>query len=89
MDVPALFVTVDSPAAFLASGPPPTVKLPPIPTQVNPNPRMAGRAGMLGRHDTRLEDRHRRRGPACQEIKEPGTEHVVMADPEGNEFCVQ
>jgi hypothetical protein len=21
--------------------------------------------------------------------KEPGTEHVVMADPEGNEFCVQ
>ena len=24
-----------------------------------------------------------------QEIKEPGTEHVVMADPEGNEFCVQ
>ncbi|HZA31051.1 MAG TPA: VOC family protein, partial [Propionibacteriaceae bacterium] len=24
-----------------------------------------------------------------QEIKEPGTHHVVMADPEGNEFCVQ
>jgi glyoxalase superfamily protein len=24
-----------------------------------------------------------------QEIKEPGIEHVVMADPEGNEFCVQ
>jgi Glyoxalase-like domain len=23
-----------------------------------------------------------------QEVKEPGTEHVVMADPEGNEFCV-
>jgi hypothetical protein len=23
------------------------------------------------------------------EIREPGTEHVVMADPEGNEFCVQ
>ena len=24
-----------------------------------------------------------------QEISEPGTEHVVMADPEGNEFCVR
>ena len=24
-----------------------------------------------------------------QEVREPGTEHVVMADPEGNEFCVQ
>ncbi len=24
-----------------------------------------------------------------QEVKEPGTDHVVMADPEGNEFCVQ
>jgi hypothetical protein len=24
-----------------------------------------------------------------QEVKEPGTEHVVMSDPEGNEFCVQ
>ncbi len=24
-----------------------------------------------------------------QEIKEPGTEHVIMTDPEGNEFCVQ
>lgn len=24
-----------------------------------------------------------------REVKEPGTEHVVMADPEGNEFCVQ
>src|SRR5690242_16508512 len=24
-----------------------------------------------------------------QEVKEPGTEHVVMADPEGNEFCIQ
>ena len=24
-----------------------------------------------------------------QEIKEPGSHHVVMADPEGNEFCVQ
>ena len=24
-----------------------------------------------------------------QEVSEPGTEHVVMADPEGNEFCVQ
>jgi catechol 2,3-dioxygenase-like lactoylglutathione lyase family enzyme len=23
-----------------------------------------------------------------REVKEPGTEHVVMADPEGNEFCV-
>jgi hypothetical protein len=22
-------------------------------------------------------------------VKEPGTHHVVMADPEGNEFCVQ
>jgi Glyoxalase-like domain len=24
-----------------------------------------------------------------REVKEPGTEHVVMTDPEGNEFCVQ
>ncbi|MDN3359974.1 VOC family protein [Actinomadura sp. DC4] len=24
-----------------------------------------------------------------REVKEPGTEHVVMSDPEGNEFCVQ
>jgi hypothetical protein len=24
-----------------------------------------------------------------QEIEEPGTEHVVIADPEGKEFCVQ
>ncbi|GAA3223855.1 VOC family protein [Actinocorallia longicatena] len=24
-----------------------------------------------------------------QEVKEPGTHHVVMSDPEGNEFCVQ
>jgi predicted enzyme related to lactoylglutathione lyase len=24
-----------------------------------------------------------------REVKEPGTDHVVMADPEGNEFCVQ
>ena len=24
-----------------------------------------------------------------REVSEPGTEHVVMADPEGNEFCVQ
>jgi catechol 2,3-dioxygenase-like lactoylglutathione lyase family enzyme len=24
-----------------------------------------------------------------QKVKEPGTDHVVMADPEGNEFCVQ
>jgi catechol 2,3-dioxygenase-like lactoylglutathione lyase family enzyme len=24
-----------------------------------------------------------------QEVREPGTDHVVMADPEGNEFCVQ
>jgi hypothetical protein len=24
-----------------------------------------------------------------QKVKEPGTEHVVMSDPEGNEFCVQ
>ena len=24
-----------------------------------------------------------------RKVKEPGTEHVVMADPEGNEFCVQ
>ena len=27
--------------------------------------------------------------PHAQEIKEPGTGHVVMADPEGNESCVQ
>jgi Glyoxalase-like domain len=24
-----------------------------------------------------------------REVKEPGTHHIVMADPEGNEFCVQ
>ena len=24
-----------------------------------------------------------------REVEEPGTHHVVMADPEGNEFCVQ
>jgi catechol 2,3-dioxygenase-like lactoylglutathione lyase family enzyme len=24
-----------------------------------------------------------------QEVKEPGSHHVTMADPEGNEFCVQ
>jgi catechol 2,3-dioxygenase-like lactoylglutathione lyase family enzyme len=24
-----------------------------------------------------------------QKVAEPGTEHVVMSDPEGNEFCVQ
>jgi catechol 2,3-dioxygenase-like lactoylglutathione lyase family enzyme len=24
-----------------------------------------------------------------RQVKEPGTEHVIMADPEGNEFCVQ
>ncbi|WP_144125762.1 VOC family protein [Catellatospora sichuanensis] len=24
-----------------------------------------------------------------REVQEPGTHHVVMADPEGNEFCVQ
>ena len=24
-----------------------------------------------------------------QEVDEPGTHHIVMADPEGNEFCVQ
>jgi Glyoxalase-like domain len=24
-----------------------------------------------------------------QEVSEPGTDHVVLADPEGNEFCVQ
>jgi Glyoxalase-like domain len=24
-----------------------------------------------------------------KEVKEPGTDHTVMADPEGNEFCVQ
>ena len=24
-----------------------------------------------------------------QEVEEPWTEHVVMADPEGKEFCVQ
>ena len=24
-----------------------------------------------------------------REVEEPGTRHVVMADPEGNEFCVQ
>jgi catechol 2,3-dioxygenase-like lactoylglutathione lyase family enzyme len=24
-----------------------------------------------------------------REVSEPGTEHVVMSDPEGNEFCVQ
>jgi catechol 2,3-dioxygenase-like lactoylglutathione lyase family enzyme len=24
-----------------------------------------------------------------REVREPGTEHVVMSDPEGNEFCVQ
>ncbi|MFE2724919.1 VOC family protein [Kitasatospora sp. NPDC059327] len=26
---------------------------------------------------------------ALRHVKEPGGEHVVMADPEGNEFCVQ
>jgi catechol 2,3-dioxygenase-like lactoylglutathione lyase family enzyme len=24
-----------------------------------------------------------------REVKEPGTNHVVLADPEGNEFCIQ
>jgi catechol 2,3-dioxygenase-like lactoylglutathione lyase family enzyme len=29
-------------------------------------------------------------GAAVQrEVKEPGTHHIVMTDPEGNEFCVQ
>jgi hypothetical protein len=23
------------------------------------------------------------------QVREPGTDHVVLADPEGNEFCVQ
>ena len=28
-------------------------------------------------------------GGVLQVVVEPGTNHVVMADPEGNEFCVQ
>lgn len=43
-------------------------------------------AGQLAAEVARLESLGARR--LC-EVVEPGTHHIVMADPEGNEFCVQ
>lgn len=42
-----------------------------------------------GRRDGEVARLRELGATVLQEIREPGTEHVVMADPEGNEFCVQ
>lgn len=42
--------------------------------------------------DVRAVELERLRGlgaTVLREVKEPGTDHVIMADPEGNEFCLQ
>jgi Glyoxalase-like domain len=41
------------------------------------------------RRDAEVTRLHDLGATVLREVKEPGTEHVVMSDPEGNEFCVQ
>jgi hypothetical protein len=41
------------------------------------------------RRDTEVVRLRELGATVLREVKEPGTHHVVMADPEGNEFCVQ
>jgi catechol 2,3-dioxygenase-like lactoylglutathione lyase family enzyme len=41
------------------------------------------------RRDTEVERLEGLGATVLRKVKEPGTDHVVMADPEGNEFCVQ
>ena len=41
------------------------------------------------RRDGEVERLQRLGGEVLYEIDEPGGHHVTMADPEGNEFCVQ